>query len=182
MALAFRHVGGFFFLPSRRPYGHALLRRRAASTSSSQYLLSRVQLLQYDADVGAVFHPRAGVGRAGASRTHGGGGLRLIQGWEEGQMLTVLSSALLVLFSLGANLTQDFGLCEDIYIFFFTGLVAALLSVMKKRNTIMVFSQSFLPALSVLLSSDMLLLKHNIPCTCRDGVRHHLRISGTQWT
>lgn len=111
----------FFFLPSRRPYGHALLRRRAASTSSSQYLLSRVQLLQYDADVGAVFHPGAGVGRAEASRTLSGGGLCLIQGWEEGQMLTVLSSALLVLFSLGANLTQDFGLCEDtyIYIFFF---------------------------------------------------------------
>lgn len=111
----------FFFLPSRRLYGHALLLRRAASTSSSQYLLSRVQLLQYDADVGAVFHRGAGVGRAGASRTIGGsgGGLRLIQGWEEGQMLTVLSSALLVLFSLGANLTQDFGLCEDINFFFF---------------------------------------------------------------
>lgn len=36
-------------------------------------------------------------------------------------MLKVLFSTLLVLFSLGANLTQDFGLCEDM-ICYFTGV------------------------------------------------------------
>lgn len=76
-----------------------------------QYLLSWVQLLQDDADVWAVFHPGAGVWGAGAGRTLAfNSGLCLAQGWEEGQMLAVLSSALLVLFGLGAHLTQDFGL------------------------------------------------------------------------
>lgn len=72
-----------------------------------RYLLSRVELLQDDSDVGAVFHPGAGLGDAGRAFDRNGG-LRFAQDREEGQMLTV--SALLVLFSLGSNLTQDFGL------------------------------------------------------------------------
>lgn len=104
----------FFFLPSFLLTGWTDTPSCAAEHTIPalvRYLLSRLQLLQDDADVGAVFHPGAGVRCAGAGLTLDcRSGLRLDQGWEEGQMLTVLSSALLVLFSLGANLTQDFGL------------------------------------------------------------------------
>lgn len=79
--------------------------------AAKQYLLLGVQLLQDDAYIRAVLCAGAGCGRGGTVLIFDKG-VRFIQFREEGQMFTVQSSHLFILFSLCSNFTQNLWLCK----------------------------------------------------------------------
>lgn len=76
-----------------------------------QYLLSRVQLLQDDAHVGAVLcvGTRLRGGEVGLNLCDSG---CLIQSREESQTVTMLPFILFILFSLWTNFAQDLGILK----------------------------------------------------------------------